>query len=315
MENWSDFKNTNGVKEYIRFLERSGYDIYYIKDFPWLDYHGYLQPCILDLYEPPRFGKEGIEELIKKVKLPFIRWSSNFTDRPTKWWWVIREAPFSIDTLSSKARNQVKRSLKNCSVRIIEPLRLASSDGYGSYVAACKSRKQTFSSRKKWEEHLESHTGYDIFQFWGIFLENKIIGHAQCILINKRASVRAIWYDPAYLNYYPVYALIFSILDYYLGRKKCLYVSNGTRSIAHDTQMQEFLMRKFNFEKKFCKLNVVYSSLFGSVVRIAYLFRAFISLLTKFSSHGSLFRINTIIKQEAIRRSFVKNYGKQVDNF
>ena len=306
MENWFDLKNSLDAQEYIKFWQENGLEAFYIDDFPWTKYQNTLQPAILPgPYEPPEFTESQIKTLLKKNKSPFARWLSNSQDQPTEWWWIICRPPFSIDILSHKARNQTKKALTNCIVRLISPQELIKI-GYNCYMASCQTHKKTsFQSRMQWEKFISSHIKYHCFDFWGIFVKNELIGYAKCVKIEKKVNLSAIWYNPNFREYYPIYALIYTLLDYYLSKQQYEYVANGMRSIAHDTQMQEFLITKFNFHKEFCRLNIVYSPFFESIIKIIYPLKSIVNIASKLLPRQIGQKINIIIKQEKIRRSFL----------
>jgi len=219
---------------------------------------------------------------------------------------MICKSPFSTEALSHNARNQIKKSLKNCSVGIIDPKWLVN-NGYNCYLNCCKThKKKSFLDYKNWKKFINSHIGYSCFDFWGIFIENKLIGYAKCIKIDKLVDLSAIWYDQKYLKYYPIYALIYSLLKYYLDDQNYKLVSNGTRSIAHDTKMQEFLEIKFNFKKQYCQLNIVYSPILRYSISIAYYFYPIIKFFDKIIPNNLIHKTLIILKQEKIKKSFKK---------
>lgn len=305
MKNWSDFKNSLNVQEYIKFWQKNGLKNFYIKDFPWIKYQGILQPTILSgLYEPPEFTKPQIKTLLKTSKSTFVRWSNYSRNRPTEWWWMTCRPPFSINLLSHNARNQTKKALINCLVKIISPQELIKV-GYDCYLASCQTHKKTRPlNHAQWEKFIGSHLNYHCFDFWGIFIDDKLIGYSKCVKINKLIDISAIWYNRAYLKKYPIYALIYSMLNYYLNKNDYESVSNGMRSIAHPTKMQGFLETKFNFKKEYCKLNVIYSPFFNSLVKIIYPFKNLMSSTYKIIPFNILHKIIIILEQEKIRRSF-----------
>jgi len=305
MKSWSDFKDSLNVQEYVKFWQENGLKSFYIKDFPWMKYQGALQPAILPgLYEPPKFTKSQIKTLLKASKSIFVRWSNNSQNRPTEWWWMTCRPPFSIDILSHNARNQTKKALADCVVKIISPQELIKI-GYECYLASCQTHKKIHSlNYTQWKKFINSHAEYHCFDFWGIFIEDKLIGYCKCVKINELIDISAIWYNRAYLKHYPIYALAYSMLNYYLNENDYESVSNGMRSISHATQMQKFLETKFNFKKEYCKLNVVYSPPLDFLVKIIYPFRTLINFIHKIISLNILHKIVVILKQEKIRRSF-----------
>ena len=81
-------------------------------------------------------------------------------------------------------------------------------------------------------------------------------------------------------------------------KKKIKYVNDGARSIAHDTNIQEFLIKKFKFRKAYCKLNVIYRWDVGIAVKILYPFK---SSIDKFNN--KVFnKLSVLLRQEYIRR-------------
>jgi len=207
--------------------------------------------------------------------------------------------------LSHNARNQIKRGFKKCNVKKINTDWL-SENGYECYSSAFKKYKNINPLNKKlFQEDIRNKGKYSYFEFWGVFAKKKLAGYAECLVIDDIISTSVIKYNPDYLKYYPAYALTYAMLDYYLNQKKYDLVTNGTRSIAHDTEMQKFL-EKFGFKKEFCKLNIVYSPIFGISVKIAYLLRALINIIYKLIPINFLHKITVILRQEKIRRSFIK---------
>jgi len=139
MKYWNEIKNDRTTKEYIKFLEKNS-TVYYINNFPWIKYQGCLQPAIPGIYEPPHFNIKQIKKLIKTIKMPFISWSNNFTNKLTEWWWIICNQPTLLKTLSSNTRSKIRRGFKKCTVKKINADWL-SKNGYECYRASFKRYK------------------------------------------------------------------------------------------------------------------------------------------------------------------------------
>jgi hypothetical protein len=298
--NYLDMQNDKSTQRYIEFLEQVQ-RIYYTGHFPWAEYQGFLHPAIHLAYEPPEFNLKEIKRILKLSGLPFARWSSNFTDKPTEWWWVVVKSPVNLENLSSNTRSKIRRGLKSCQVKIITADWL-SKNGYQCYQKAFIRYKNVQPFNKKlFQKEIGTKKNNQYFEFFGVFFQKKLIGYTENTIVNDMVFTSDFKYQPDYLKYYPSYALTYTVLNYYLNEKKYKLVTNGTRSIAHDTKMQEFL-EKFNFKKEFCKLNVVYSPLFGLLVRAVYPFRGLIDIIYKFIPINLLHKITVILKQEKIRR-------------
>jgi hypothetical protein len=59
-----------------------------------------------------------------------------------------------------------------------------------------------------------------------------------------------------------------------------MYVNDGARSITNHSNIQPFLIDKFNFRKAYCRLNIYYKCWLGITIKILYPFRKFISNTT-----------------------------------
>ena len=91
---------------------------------------------------------------------------------------------------------------------------------------------------------------------------------------------------------------------YYLEEKKIKYVSNGTRSISHQTNIHDFLIEKFKFRKAFCKIELVYKRKINFLVKFLYPCRIIFSLIPM-----NFFRkIYIVLFQEEIKRECQKVY-------
>jgi hypothetical protein len=90
--------------------------------------------------------------------------------------------------------------------------------------------------------------------------------------------------------------------NYYLIDRELKYVTDGTRSISHQTNIQNFLIHKFKFRKAYCCLHIRYQPFFGLLVSCLFPFRKLL-LVFNFSF---IRNINSILLQEKIRRNCKK---------
>tara|TARA_B100001250_G_C19400860_1_gene614680 strand:- start:353 stop:631 length:279 start_codon:yes stop_codon:yes gene_type:complete len=88
--------------------------------------------------------------------------------------------------------------------------------------------------------------------------------------------------------------------DYYLNHLKLKYITGGTRSMSHDTNIQKEYIRKFKFRKAYCRLNVIYSSWVAILIKIIYPFKKIFYLV----NNRFFAKIQTLIEHEKIRRSY-----------
>ena len=90
----------------------------------------------------------------------------------------------------------------------------------------------------------------DVRHRWAAYREGKLIGFNQNLVYDDvEVDYTMGKYHPDYLEFYPAYALFQTMNEYYLVQRKMQYVNAGFRSISHDTEIQDFLVRLFHFEK------------------------------------------------------------------
>ena len=87
----------------------------------------------------------------------------------------------------------------------------------------------------------------------------------------------------------------------YINKKKFKYIHNGTKSIAHHTNIQDFLIKKFKFRKAFCHLHVLYRRDVEVLVNLLYPFRYIISRI----DINFFQKLGIVLKQEEIIRKQV----------
>jgi len=265
----------------------------------WRKYNGALIPD-----HPPHIEIDDGNSLIKKNisanNAFFARWTSNFDcNKETNFWYVICDEFISIDKLSKNTRNQVRRGLRKCDVRIVDK-EVVIEEGFKSYYAAFINYNTHIKPKNKAEFQNELLAFGSEWEFWGIYNEEKMIGYCQNKVVGKYCDYSTIKFHPNYLKLYPSYALFYTMNKYYLDEKEFDYVNDGARNISHETNIQEFLIKKFKFRKAYCKLNIIYNSRIDFLVKFFYSFRLPLKLL----NFGPFIKLNILLNQEKIIRSY-----------
>ena len=261
----------------------------------WRKYNG----AIIPLHPPHIEVKETrgeIQKLVQQSNALFARWISDFDcKKQTSFWYVIHDTPMYINDYSANTRNQIKKGLKNFRIDKIDKS-VVMQKGYEIYSSAFQSYTTLFKSKSKeiFTKELEGK-----WEFWGVYFEDNLIGYSQNKVTNDCCDYSTIKIDPAYKKMYPNYALFFIMNKYYLNNKHLKYVNDGARSLVHQSNIQEFLIKKFKFRKAFCRLHVIYSPKIKILINILYPFRNTIHKV-----NFNLFqKIGIVLKQEEIIRN------------
>ncbi|MCP9613012.1 hypothetical protein [Coprobacter tertius] len=222
-----------------------------------------------------RLTSDEIKSLLGK-KIWFVRNVFDFDCKnETSFWYIINDKPLKIEDLSSKTRNQVRRALKTLNIRKIEAAEMLHG-GYKVYNDSYKRYKKVTSyplSEENWRKHIE--IGNVNFEYWGAYENNtgKMVAYSEVLIQSDMAKYTALKGIPEYLNkYYPFYGLLFQMNEYYIEKRKMLYVTDGARSVTEHSNIQVFL-NKFRFRKAYCNLVIKYVFWLKVVVNILYPFR------------------------------------------
>lgn len=281
---------------YVKWLQKQGVKLFAGGGAYWRLYHGALVPAPATVSFVTLSHSAAIT-LLNESGAMFIRYSSDPCDEPTQWWHILCDK-FDPARISSKLRNSIKRGMRRCHVEQIDAQWLAA-HGYACYVAAYERYKNVTASDKSIFRDIIMATLDGPFEYWGVFVDDSLAGYCQCIIEENEVSTNVIKYDPAFLRDYSSYALINSMLTHYVQNQNMI-LSNGTRSIAHDTKMQDFLI-KFGFRKQFCRLNVVYRPILKVIIKTLYPLQKLINYLPK---SDNMHKIQSLLFQEKLRKSF-----------
>lgn len=241
-------------------------------------------------------SKDEVSEMLRGGGL-FLTNTYDFDcQNETSFWWVIKDTFGGMEELSSKMRNQVKKSLKTYDVEKVtkeEILRIGLEIGNRA-LEGYKIKEKLHYSQQELEDYINSRSDRE---YWAVYTKEEhipvayavnTIENGVCVGYNRMKC------DPAYQHNstYPYYGLIYEMNRYYLLEKGMLYVNDGRRSLSEHSNIQPFLIEKFHFRKAYCRLQIEYRWYFGVLVRLSCTFKRFIS------NHS----LKMIIKQELAQR-------------
>lgn len=198
----------------------------------------------------------------------------------TSFWWVIKDKFGGMEELSSKMRNQVKKSLKTYDVIKVpkeEILRIGLEIGNRALEGYTVKERQLY-SQQELDNYINSR---DNREFWAVYTKEShipvayavnTIENGECVGYNRMKC------DPAFQHNstYPYYGLIYEMNRYYLQERGMKYVNDGRRSLSEHSNIQPFLIDKFHFRRAYCRLQIEYKWYFKIAIRILCLFKGLI---------------------------------------
>lgn len=266
----------------------------------WKQYNGAIIPT-----DPPHINvkesRKNITSRIIKTRSYFARWVENFDKSKQKnFWYVICDKQYNLEDYSVNTRSKIRRALKKNSVKKIKK-EILITDGYDVYINAVKRYKTLARPMKRAEFENSIKVLNSRYEFWGVNLnENgKLVAYAIVDPLKGHCNYSVIKFNSDYLKFYTSYALYFVMNKYYLSLSNLKYVSEGARSILHNTNVENFLVEKFYFRRAYCDLKIIYHPLIKLIIKLIYPFRFLLSKIEINFFH----KVYVVLKQHEIFRN------------
>lgn len=233
-------------------------------------------------HEEPQLNKEQWKALLKQGGL-MVRNTYHFDcQQQTDFWNLIKDHFGGLGELSGNTRRSVQKSLEKLEFRRID-FALVQASGYPILKATFEDYAVVDRpmNRQVFDDYLKHCQSKD-YEYWGIFdrKTQQFIGFCANRLWPEAMEIGVIGILPEYKHNgtFPYYGLFHSMNQYYLEEKNFKYITDGSRSITHHSNIQEFLIKKFNFRKSYCELKVYYKWWMRAAVKVLYPFRKIIPI-------------------------------------
>lgn len=271
----------------------------------WIYYNHAVVPSTAPHENPDlTFIKDGSIWHIDGKRPLLARYTTNWDcGYDTGWWYIIKDSPFDINSLSKNSRKHIKEAFRKVYVKQVD-VKKNIDNLYECYHSAFMKYKQadnesTFDCfRKKCISSSDNGV-----EFWAGFAfdTDKMIGYMAVVPHDCWAEIQTAKFHPDFLNLRASDALYATVLEHYLNKNGLRYVSSGSRSINHVTNTQEYKEQHFGYRKCYCELHVIYRQPIKLIVAIAYPFRRFIHNLGK--KIRIAHHLSAILKMEEITRN------------
>lgn len=275
-----------------------GYKFFKEKNIVWREHQSTLIPL-----SPPHslaFSREDAVIFLKNKHYYFIRWESHFDESDDGYWWhVIKSEKEELSNLASKVRYKIRRAQKEYYIEKCDKDFILEK-GYFVYCEAY-TRYETHEPKYTLEQFQHGIINLpEDTDFFGIFdHENRnLVGFSENYIELNTCFYVTTWVTPTALRKLAGYLLFHTMNKYYLNELDFDYISNGTRSISHDTNIQEYLIKNFRFRKAYSNLEIIYKFPISHLIAIIFPFRKLF-----YPIKGDFFRkISILMKQEEIYR-------------
>ncbi|MEC7520538.1 MAG: sugar transferase [Myxococcota bacterium] len=216
-------------------------------------------------------------------------------DREDGSWWNVVCRAHDFGALSANTRSQVRRGRKRHTLR-----RLSEEEwlalGHACHVAAHERYRDaeplTAAGWEAWARAVARSTATEVFG--ALDGDGRLAGYIACVEEPLGVFMHTIDITPVGLKNYASAALIEHVTEHYVSRG--IPVCNGARSVLHDTNMQDYLLR-LGFQREHAQLQLVY--LFPLGLGVA-LLRRFPALLERLPEGGASASLRALMAQDAL---------------
>lgn len=269
----------------------------------WRRYRGAVIP-VEDIRKPYGLSKTDVRELVNGYNTQMVRWHSAWdVDHGTNFWFVIFDGSSDLSSLSAKTRNQVRRGLRNFSYRKIEASRITPVVLYDIYRKSHAGYKE-FTRYDKYgvfKKDISDKVKTKKYEYVFIYDSNDtLVGYSENLVLDSFCFFENIRIIPEKTKEYAMYGLIHFMKEHYIDERQFTLLSDGARSVGHETGMQEFLVKKFGFRNVYVDIQIGYSPSISLLVKFVWLFRFFIRRF----SVGVLGPLNVLLSHEMLRRGY-----------
>lgn len=182
------------------------------------------------------------------------------------WYSVICDRPdYDLAIIESgNVRHKIRRCLKSCTVRPVDPAWMAE-NGFEVHAKAA-TRYEHYESPSpdefsRWMRSLAQRPDVEVF---GVFAGEKLVAYGVAATVGESVRVGSTKFDPDSSTLMPMYGLYYTLARHYL-QKGYRFVDNGSRPLMHQTSVDEFLER-MGWRKAYCRLGLETTRTFGPLL-------------------------------------------------
>ncbi len=276
-------------------------------DAVWNLYQGTLIPAVPP-HVPVDLPEGEARRLIREHRPYFVRWTTGWDcGEETGFWYVIKDTPEDPDDYPPKVRSTLRRGLARFHARIIDGGFLKNS-GYPVYLRAFeryRSHPKPF-TEEEFRDQIDRLFRFGEWEFWGVFETESgaLAGYSMNWIYDRSCEYKSIKLDPRYMHDSSGYVLISGMNRHYLNGLGFRYVNDGSRSLQHDSGIQDFLEKKFRFRRAYCRLHIRYRPLVAVAVAMLFPFRRPIFA----SGHPFFRKIGVLLRHEEIVRGHLPSH-------
>jgi len=247
--------------------------LYDAKRLPYFIHNGVFWHLYSRMVEPLgpyqqqiKITDEESKMLLAKLGGILIRWTGfpNFEEIAAgeQWFALTSRSHYELNDMNTKYRSKFKKAFKTNNAQRVDGKFIAE-EGYAVYRRAYLrygANSNNFVDESEFRKNTLVEASFpDLVQFFAVFHNDVLAGYSKCFRYDSlEAHYLVTKYDPDYLKFDISLPLIFAKNEYYLGENRVKCVSSGFKQLDHQTDVHEFYIRNFKFQKSPLPLHIRY---------------------------------------------------------
>lgn len=225
----------------------------------------------------------------------------------TNWWFTIKDNEYDIYSLSSKKRYEITKSRKYCETRRIDSPCINLDEIINCYIESFDGYPELYRPKKfdksKIKNDFKKIISSKDYRFYVTFLKenNKLIGFSYVHKLGNFVKLVEQKTLPSYEKYNSNAALLDCMLIDWSEELKnhSIIITNGSKTIKHQINFNEYLEKYFGFRKAYSRLRVVYRFPLNLIVPFL---KLFIKFFEKSNNHF-LYNIYCVLKMDSCKEN------------
>ncbi|WP_329903757.1 hypothetical protein [Porphyromonas pogonae] len=215
-----------------------------------------------DLYLGKFQDKKSLNLLMKKSGALFIKQVYDFDcTAETNFWYIIQDKFIEIDKFKSKnVKKQIRKSLSTYRYELVTPKEMHNV-GYKIYCEAFLryGKDKPDMDENMFHEYLDEAISRGVEYWIGYHVEDNLPAMFEAVLVQKDCVVEEMEkLSVYYTKNNPTYGLNYELTRYYLKERGLKYIIAGSRSLTEHSNVQNFLIDKFEFRRAYCRIQLHY---------------------------------------------------------
>lgn len=262
------------LERFAQYYQGAGIDYLTLAGTHWTLYERMIVPLGPASQDHTISADEQRRLLAHFGRAVLLQYSDGFPsgEGESAWYCVTCHRFLDLGDYTAHFRSMIRRGLKNCMVHKVDADYIAR-HGYPVYMAAFARYRDTSApqvAEEAWSRNLLLAKDYpDLREYWAVFVGDQLAGYAGNWLYGKtEVNYSGVKLDPQFLGAYTSYALFFKMNEYYLRDQSFGYANDGHPNIGHQTNIQDFLIQKFGFQRTPTHLHLRYRPWVAAALRI-----------------------------------------------